>query len=196
MNIDVAGGPAQTLCPATAGVPIGAWSPAGIIVFQSNDGLMEVAAGGGACTSVTKLDSKRGELRHTGPSFLPDGRHFLYLRVASKEEDSGVYVGSLDSKPGEQSSRLIAKGASPATYVPSADRAHGYLMFLRQGALMAQPFAADSLSLAGDAVPIVERVGASGDLFTVSEKGHPGLPRRSVERKPPTHLVRPQRKIS
>ncbi|MBZ5625136.1 MAG: serine/threonine-protein kinase [Acidobacteriia bacterium] len=171
MNIDVAGGPAQTLCPATAGVPIGAWSPAGIILFQANDGLMEVPAGGGTCAPVTKLDSKRGELRHTGPSFLPDGRHFLYLRVASKEEDSGVYVGSLDSKPGEQSSKLIAKSASPATYVPSADRAHGYLMFLRQGALMAQPFNAGSLSLAGDAVPIVARVGANGDLFTASENG-------------------------
>jgi eukaryotic-like serine/threonine-protein kinase len=171
MNIDVAGGTAQTLCPATAGVPIGAWSPAGIIVFQATDGLMEVPAGGGTCAPVTRLDSKRGELRHTGPSFLPDGRHFLYLRVASKEEDSGVYVGSLDSKPGEQSSKLIAKGSSPATYVPSADRRHGYLMFLRQGALMAQPFDAGNLSLAGDAAPILERVGANGDLFTVSEKG-------------------------
>jgi serine/threonine protein kinase len=171
MSIDVVGGPAQTLCPATAGVPVGAWSPAGIIIFQANDGLMEVPAGGGTCAPVTKLDSKRGELRHTGPSFLPDGRHFLYLRVASKEEDSGVYVGSLDSKPEEQSSKLIAKGASPATYVPSADPAHGYLMFLRQGALMAQPFNADSLSLAGDAVPIVARVGTNGDLFTASENG-------------------------
>ena len=171
MNIDVAGGLAQTLCPATAGVPIGAWSPAGIIIFQANDGLMEVPAGGGTCAQVTKLDSKRGELRHTGPSFLPDGRHFLYLRVASKEEDSGVYVGSLDAKPGEQSSKLIAKGGSPATYIPSADRRHGHLMFLRQGDLMAQPFDADNLSLAGDAVPIVERVGANGDLFSVSETG-------------------------
>ncbi len=171
MNIDVAGGPAQTLCPANAGVPVGAWSPAGIIIFQANDGLMEVPAGGGTCTPVTRLDSKRGELRHTGPSFLPDGRHFLYLRVASKEEDSGVYVGSLDSKPGEQSSKPIAKGASPATYVASADRAHGYLMFLRQGTLMAQPFNAGSLSLAGDAVPIVARVGTNGDLFTASENG-------------------------
>lgn len=169
-SIDVAGGPAQTLCPATADVPTGAWSPAGIIIFQANDGLMAVPAGGGVCAPVTNLDSKRGELRHTGPSFLPDGRHFLYLRVASKEEDSGVYVGSLDSKPGEQSSKLIAKGASPATYVRSADRAHGYLIFLRQGALMAQPFNAGNLSLSGDAVPIVERVGAVGDLFTASEK--------------------------
>ncbi len=171
MNIDLAGGPPQTLCPASSGVPIGAWSPAGIIIFQANDGLMEVPAGGGICAPVTKLDSKRGELRHTGPSFLPDGRHFLYLRVASKEENSGVYVGSLDSKPETQSSKLIAKGASPATYVPSADRAHGYLMFLRQGALMAQSFNAGNLSLEGDAVPIVEHIGTNGDLFTASENG-------------------------
>src|ERR1035441_7358243 len=70
-----------------------------------------------------------------------------------------------------QTSKLIAKGASPATYVPSADPALGYLMFLRQGALMAQPFNADSLILAGDAVPIVARAGTHGDLFTASENG-------------------------
>jgi len=88
-----------------------------------------------------------------------------------KDEDSGVYVGSLDSKPEAQGSKLIVKGTFPAQYVPSADPAHGYLMFLRQGSLMAQPFNIGSLSLAGDAVSIAERVGANGDWFTASGNG-------------------------
>jgi len=175
MKIDVAGGPAQTLCPATAGAPVGAWSSNGVIVFRDRGGLMQVPAGGGTCAPLTKLDSKGGEVRHTAPSFLPDGRHFLYLRVASKAEDSGVYLGALDSKPEAQNSARIVTGTSPVKYVPSADASHGYLMFLREGALMAQPFDAGSLSLAGDAVPVAERVGASfaGDLslFSTSASG-------------------------
>ena len=33
------------------------------------------------------------------PQFLPDGRRFLYLRVSSASDKTGVYVGSLDVKP-------------------------------------------------------------------------------------------------
>jgi eukaryotic-like serine/threonine-protein kinase len=155
--------------------PIGALSPMRVIIYRASNGLMQVPAGGGTCTPLTKLDPKRAELRHTAPSFLPDGRHFLYLRVASKEEDSGVYVGSLDSKPETQSSKRIMAGTSPARYVLSADASHGYLLFLRDGALMPQPFDAGNLSPAGGAVLIAEHVGTTtgGDvsLFTVSVNG-------------------------
>jgi Tol biopolymer transport system component/predicted Ser/Thr protein kinase len=174
-RIDVAGGPAQRLCPAIGAAPLGAWSPAGIMVYFASNVMMQVPAGGGTCAPVTKLDSKRGEVRHTAPSMLPDGRHFLYLRVASNEEDSGVYVGSLDSRPEAQSSKMIMKGASPAKYVPSADASHGYLMFVREGALLAQPFDTTSLSLTGDAVPIAEHVGGGSNpdnsMFTASANG-------------------------
>ncbi len=174
-KIDVAGGPARTLCPVSGGAPLGAWSPAGIIVYHATDGLMQVPAGGGTCTHVTRLDSKRDELRHTAPSFLPDGRHFLYLRVAAKDQNSGVYIGSLDSKPEEQNSQPILRGVTPAKYVASVDPSHGYLLFLREGVLLGQPFNAGSLSLTGDAVPIAEQVGtgASVDnsMFTASANG-------------------------
>jgi eukaryotic-like serine/threonine-protein kinase len=174
-QIDMAGGPAQTLCPTTGSAPLGAWSPRGIIVYHGSNVLMQVPAGGGSCTPLTRLDSKRGESRHTSPSFLPDGQHFLYLRIASREENSGVYVGSLDSKPDAQSSSLILKGVSPARYVPSADPSGGYLLFVRERTLMAQPFDTRRLSVTGDAVPIAERVvgGANVDnpMFTASANG-------------------------
>jgi Tol biopolymer transport system component len=178
MRIELAGGPPQTLeCPQVAftSAPLGDWSSAGTIVFHVAEGLMQVPAGGGTCSLVTRVDPKRGELRHSAPSFLPDGRHFLYLRLGKEEHDSGVYVGSLDSKPEAQSTSPILKGASSARYVAAPGSSHGYVMFLRGNTLMAQRFDAGAFSVVGDAVPIAERVsdGANADngMFTASGNG-------------------------
>jgi hypothetical protein len=112
MRIEVAGGPPQSLaCPQVAftSAPLGDWSPEGIIVFHVGEGLMQMPAGGGTCSLVTGLDPKRGELRHNSPSFLPGGRHFLYHRTGKEEQDSGLYVGSLDSKPGGKAPRRSSR---------------------------------------------------------------------------------------
>ena len=86
-----------------------------------------------------------------------------------------MYIGSLDSKPEEQNSQPILRGATPAKYVASMDPSHGYLLFLREGVLLGQPFNAGSLSLTGDAVPIAEQVGTGANLdnsmFTASANG-------------------------
>ena len=86
---------------------------------------------------------------HAWPYFLPDGKHFLYTIIASNSENSGIYVGSLDSKD----TKLILKAHSSALYAPP-----GYLLFNRAGTLLAQPFDADRLELKGDAIPIAEGV--------------------------------------
>jgi len=174
-RVDVAGGPVQTLCPAVTAAPYGAWSPSGTIIFRDNTGLSQVPAGGGRCSPLTMLDNKRGELRHTAPSFLPDGRHFLYLVVATKPEDSGVYIGSLDSKPEAQRGERLIAGTSSATYAPLPDASTGYLLFLREGTLMAQPFDPTRYALTGDARPVAEGVGTTGGgdspLSSVSATG-------------------------
>ena len=41
--------------------------------------IFRVSAAGGEPKPVTTLDESRGETQHRWPSFLPDGRHFLYL---------------------------------------------------------------------------------------------------------------------
>jgi hypothetical protein len=52
----------------------------------------------------------KGEFGHRFPQFLPDGRHFLYLRVSTDDPNrTGIYAGSIDAKPDEQSlKRLLA----------------------------------------------------------------------------------------
>ncbi len=126
----------------------GAWAPNGVIVFQTGyDGpLQRVSAAGGTPVPATTLDRSRGEVYHAWPSFLPDGRHFLY--VASTGGKAGVFVASLDSHE-----------VKPVVDVPSnAIYASGYLLFGANGILLAQPFDAAQLQLTGEAVRIAEHV--------------------------------------
>jgi hypothetical protein len=57
---------------------------------------LQVSAAGGEPSPVTTLAS--GEARHTSPTLLPDGRHFVYAAVLTPTT-GGIYLGSLDAKP-------------------------------------------------------------------------------------------------
>ena len=140
-KVEASGGPPQTVCELAGIWTGGGWSRDGVIVFGvSGKGLMRVSEAGGAASPLTTLDSARQEQVHAIPAFLPDGRHFVYLRFSTAVEKSGIYLGSLDAKPEQQdSSRLVATD-STAAYAPSSDPALGQLVFAREGSLMAQAF--------------------------------------------------------
>ncbi|MCU1339046.1 MAG: hypothetical protein JWO19_4627 [Bryobacterales bacterium] len=167
-KIEVSGGPPQTLCTSPSAVGTGAWSKDNVIVFggKPSGPLRRVSAAGGIPTDVTVIDSKRGETYHLIPTFLPDGKHFVYL-ISGSPEVSGIYVGSLDAKPAEQSKERLVTTTLGAPYVD------GNIFFLREGTLMAQPFDAGKLQLRGEPVPIAEHVGAelSSGFFAVSPTG-------------------------
>jgi eukaryotic-like serine/threonine-protein kinase len=174
-KIEISGGPAQALCDVQRDVVGGSWNREGVIIFGDSGarGLMQVSAAGGVASPLTTFDLSRKEVIHVLPSFLPDGKHFLYLRASSIPENSGVYVGSLNTKPeGQDLRRLMATTSGPA-YVPSSDSDSGQVLFLRQGTLMAQPFNARRLEPSGEAVPIAEQVGSYIDygLFSASSNG-------------------------
>src|SRR5207237_5426274 len=166
---EAAGGPPQTLCDAPSGRG-GTWNRDGVIVFAPdyNSTLYRVPAAGGAPASLP-LDNSRKEKVHHFPYLLPDGHHFLYRAGATiayaRDEGNGIYVGSLDSSE----YKLILRADTYAVY------ASGYLIFWRDGALMAQPFDAESLQLSGEAVPVVEQVQMNlSDVraaFAASENG-------------------------
>jgi serine/threonine protein kinase len=172
-KIAVMGGPPQTLCDAAGGRG-GTWGATGIILFAPNltGGLFKVSAAGGVPEPATKLTTAGPSDSHRYPVFLPDGRHFLYLLQTDQKEPGGIYVGSLD---GAQPTRLLAD-QSNAIYAPSAPpRTSGYLLFRREGTLMAQPFDPDRLRLDGEMFPVAEQVGTSGNVgmsaFAASENG-------------------------
>jgi eukaryotic-like serine/threonine-protein kinase len=115
---------------------------------------------------ITAVDAGRGETFHSLPNFLPDGKHFLYLRQGSPEV-SGIYAGSLDAKPSEQSRQRILATTFAARFVD------GNLLFMREGTLMVQPFDSGKLRLRGEPAPVAEHVGsiASIGIFSVSATG-------------------------
>jgi eukaryotic-like serine/threonine-protein kinase len=160
-KVAVAGGPAQRLCDVTRNAVGGSWNRDGVILFGSVAGvIVRVADSGGTTSPVTAIDSSRGEIGHAFPFFLPDGRHFLYLRASRQPENSGIYVGSLDAAPRDQESRRLVATEWQAIYVPSPDPKSGHLLFLRDGTLLAQPFDVVRLELTGEPVKIAEQVGS------------------------------------
>jgi serine/threonine protein kinase len=145
------GGPPQALCDGTGLVGTGTWNRDGVILFSTSEAgspLRRVNAAGGACTVVTKPED---DSRHDFPHFLPDGKHFVYLVSRGEEAKRGLSVAALDNPTAR---RLLADNSS-AIYAPSTTgKKYGYLLFLRGTVLMAQPFNAQTLQLAGDVFPI------------------------------------------
>ncbi len=149
-KVPATGGPTETITASPADYG-GTWNRDGVILFSTGPGgpILRVPSAGGSPTPVTSTDASQQALWHAWPYFLPDGKHFLYTIIASNSQNSGIYVGSLDSKD----TKLILKAHSSALYAPP-----GYLFFNRVGTLLAQPFDADRLELKGDAIPIAEGV--------------------------------------
>ncbi len=151
-RIDAAGKTIEILCNAEHGDG-GSWGPDGTIVFapSGNSALYRISASGGQPVAVTKLDSSRHETSHRYPSFLPDGRHFLYLAtdLASAQDDpNSIRVASLDGKL----DKAIVPKASNAAYTS------GHLLYARAGTLSAQPFDLGRLEATGDPIPIATQV--------------------------------------
>ena len=151
------------------------WSREGLILFTpaGRSPLYVVPASGGAPRQVTMLDTAAGEVQHSYPSFLPDGRHFLYFSYGSAKggplDPRGVFLGSLD---GSAPARQVLTGVTQARF------ASGHLLFVQGGTLMAQPFDTGRLALRGTPFPIVEDVrlstaGATGAAagYSVSSNG-------------------------
>jgi serine/threonine protein kinase len=164
-KIDASGGPPLTLCDAPDDRG-GTWSQDGVIVFapRPDSALQKVSDSGGTPIAATVLVP--GEA-HRGPVFLPDGRHFLYR--AKMDRGTGlIYIASLDS-----TDRKLLLNVDSGTYVYT----QGHLLFVRGTTLMAQPFDARHLALAGDAFPIAERIqiqnatGPGFGLFSASSSG-------------------------
>jgi Tol biopolymer transport system component len=153
----------QAICPAP-NPRGGAWSPNDVIVFgpAASGPLMQVPASGGAPKPATTLDAAKGETAHRFPSFLPDGRRFLYVALPGRANETETRVGSLDSpEPGP----VVLSANSTAVYAGS-----GYLLFNRQGTVLAQAFDAGELRLDGTPHPIRDLVDA-----TASYSGSPVL---------------------
>ncbi len=170
-KIDLADGTQQTLCTLSEEARGfgGTWSRDGTILFFRAGSIYRVSAAGGEPSLVPGLEGSPQGIECRWPSFLPDGRHFLYLVTTSQQETSGIYLASLD---GKETKRLFTSDSS-AIYAPSA-AGKGYLLFARDGALLAQPFDASRLTFTGEPFRIADQVRVnvnSRGSFSVSDNG-------------------------
>jgi len=165
-KIEISGGPPQKICDAPRGSD-GSWSSEGVILYDGtgSDPIYRVPAAGGTPAAAVKPDTSRKETQVAWPEFLPDGRHFLYMATGQKAEENAYRIGSLDS--GE--SQALAPAQTLVTYAPP-----GYLLFVRDKTLVAQPFDAKALKIKGEPVPLAEHIGTDSvglARFSVSRDG-------------------------
>lgn len=173
-RVDAAGGPVQIVATLPGFVGGGSWAADGTILLGSLTGIVRVPPGGGTPALVTKVDPARKELAHIGAMVLPDGRHFLYSRGGAPGT-RGVFIGALDVAADAQSTMPLLTTDFGATFAakPGA-RDAGWLLFVRDGSLIAQPFDASTQKLSGEPAVVVEGVGtingtgAGGAYYSVS----------------------------
>lgn len=178
-RVDRSGGPVQTLVDTSSEARGGSWGTGDVIIFSPGFTvpLYKVAASGGPAEPTTKLDGSPGVSSHRWPQFLPDGKRFLFFARSSDAAAEGVYAGSLDSLE----HKLILKTNLLAAYAPPPrPGAYGFLMFMRERALLAQAFDVEKLQLRGEPVVVTENLltypGEGGPTgfasFSVSADGH------------------------
>src|SRR5262249_38961004 len=147
----------QVICDLGPNNMSGSWASSGMILFTSDESIYRVPAAGGQPVRVTEVDHARGELYHAMPYFLPDERHFLFLAVNQRTEDSVIYEAAID-RPGAQ--RILANSVGPFYVI--GDK----LIFVRDSTLMAQPFDWKARRLKGEAVSLHEQVYAYRGSFS------------------------------
>lgn len=141
------------------------WGPDDTIVFGGlTTGLRRVPATGGTVETLTTPDPEL-EQAHVSPHFLPDGRRLIYTSILGGR--SRLTLHSLET--GESRLLDLSTGASPK-YLST-----GHLVYGTPQGLFAVPFDAESGTLSGPSVPVIEDVswdyGHGKVDFAVSENG-------------------------
>jgi Tol biopolymer transport system component/aminoglycoside phosphotransferase (APT) family kinase protein len=135
------GGQPRAIADAAYGIG-GAWSGTGTILFASafGVGLQKVPAAGGRAEPATTLDASRRESGHAWPLFLPGGKQFLFLSRATAGERNRIEMASIEGG----ARTVIAEADAFAGYSPP------YLLFVRDGTLLAQRFDPSVARVAGE----------------------------------------------
>ncbi|HVT04105.1 MAG TPA: protein kinase [Thermoanaerobaculia bacterium] len=171
MRVDLNGSPPIGVCPVEPSARSGGWNSEGTIIFSpsSLSGIYRVAAGGGKPVIVTKLDTSQRETTHRWASFLPDGKHFLFMAGShssgTRSESNAIYAADV----GTGSRSLVLRARSNVAY------SQGYLLYERDNVLVAQRFNPGKLKVEGDPIPVANGVRYDTaffrGIFAVSSNG-------------------------
>ena len=169
-RIEAAGGPVQNIAESLVPAP-GVWRSDGTILFSTaaaSGGIAvigRVSANGGSVTPVTAIDAASGQVLHVLPVLLPGGDQFLYVSIGGATNTArAASLQRGDLKPVIGLDRL-------ATGIAYAE---GFMFYVRDGALVAQPFDATALALRGTPTSFAERgvqFSVAKDALVYSESG-------------------------
>jgi Tol biopolymer transport system component len=151
-RLDVASGERHEVCPTAGNVRGGSWGATGSIVFATTNParLMRVSSQGGKPVPIRLSGTENQLLPISWPTFLPDGRRFLYSARTKAEAVRTIYLASIES---DIDVRTVATSDTQAVFV-----APGYLLFGRDTQLLYQAFDLGTGQLSGDAVVVVDRL--------------------------------------
>ena len=155
-RLDIGGGAPRTLA-TVATARGGTWNADGVIVFPPNVGspLFRVPASGTEAVAMMKLDRRSS---HRFPSFLPDGRQFLFYATGTAET-SWIQLGAL----GSAETRRLTVADMPGVYLSLRDG--GWLLWVRAGTLVAQRLDLERKALTGDPVILADLVAFDATSF-------------------------------
>jgi serine/threonine protein kinase/Tol biopolymer transport system component len=170
-KLDTVSGVVEILWPEALPYGGGTWNQQGVILFKPGGGkrgLWRINAAGGQPESVPESVNEEGG---GFPSFLPDGKHYLFFFGGSQiaREQQGLYVGSLDGKVRKM---LLA---APNTVMRAVWAAPGYILYSPdRSTLVARAFDSDRLEWQGEPFRLADNIIiASGGTarFAVSANG-------------------------
>jgi len=144
-RVDAEGGHVLTLADTVRSGA--AWSATGVILFKQRGGALAIVpATGGPVSSMPEGQ----DADDNWPSFLPDGRHFVFYRRPADASKRGVYVGLL----GSDTTKLVLPGDFQAVFAPP-----DYLLCARDdGLVFAQHFDLTRLDVTGAPFSVAEGV--------------------------------------
>ena len=135
----------------------GSWADNGTILYApgTQGGIFGISLGDTVSRELTRRRLERGEIGHMWPHALPGGREFLYFVASAVDSVRGIYLGSVASGVGR---RIVGSSAS-GVY------SDGHLLYVYNGALVAQRFDVASATLAGERRLIADSVATSYEYY-------------------------------
>lgn len=142
-KIAVSGGPAETI--SKTNVNAGAWLEDGTIVFSDFQSILRVPSSGGTPEVVVKGDQPR--VGHLWPIALPRGRGFIYTSLDYVKDETEIVAAHVDGS----GRKPLLHAHSRAVYAEP-----GYLLYVRDRAVLAQRIDVDRLELTGEPMKVAD----------------------------------------
>lgn len=150
-RVAVSGGTPVTIAATKRGPPPGVtWGADNLVLYSDQGRIFSVPDSGGASAVVLEPEPSAPSSELRWPQFLPGGRHFLVFVSSESRDQSGTYLATLGARA---SVKLVGGLDSPAIYAPP-----GYLVYVRDGIVMAQRFDVDRRQLQGQPMTVAEGV--------------------------------------